>query len=143
VAESEDAVLRAMADPSFRPGLWAYADRPVEGLMRGPSAPDSTPPGEARVVSSLDEDVTVRVDARRRALLVVSDAWYPGWRASVDGAPQPILRVDHAFRGVVVEPGTHDVVFTYAPDSFRLGATLSLVGLSALGAGAVLFRRKD
>ncbi len=143
VAESEDAVLRAMADPSFRPGQWAYAERPVEGLMPGPGAPDSIPPGDARVVSSRDEEVTVRVDARRRALLVVSDAWYPGWRARVDGASQPILRVDHAFRGVVVEPGMHDVVFTYAPDSFRLGAALSLAGLSTLGAGAFFFRRKD
>ncbi len=143
VPGSDEAMLHAMRDPSFRPGKQAFAERAIEGLDRPASSADSLGVGEARLEVVGDEELRVRVDARRRALLVVTEAWYPGWVAHVDGEPQPIHRIDHAFRGVVVEPGTHDVVFTYAPSSFRLGSTLSLAGLAALGAGAAFFRRKD
>src|SRR4030095_13273969 len=143
------AVLRAMAERSFQPGAWAYSEAPIEGLERSPeagSAADSAltpgPPGTAKVEIRNDEEIHIQVDAQRSALLVHVNSWYPGWKAFVDGQIAPLHRVDHAFQGLVVEPGRHEVVFRYAPESFRWGAALSLAGLLAIGAGSSIFRQK-
>ena len=161
VLPDAQAVLQAMADPSFQPGSWAYSETPIP--LSGGGAPDggapsagfpplsSDPPGSlapagspgsAEVEITNDEEIHVQVDAQRSALLVHVNSWYPGWKAFVDGQSRPIHRVDHAFQGVMVEPGRHEVVFRYAPASFRWGAALSLAGLLAIGAGASIFRQK-
>ena len=87
-------------------------------------------PGEAaRIVRRTPTQVVVAVQATSPALLVVTDTHYPGWRARVGDAPAPLLRVNFAFRGVVVPPGPHKVTFDYAPASVTWGAALSGVGL--------------
>ena len=52
----------------------------------------------------------LEVDAQSRGLLVLSENYYPGWRATVDGQTAPIYRVDSALRGVIVPRGHSRVV---------------------------------
>jgi uncharacterized membrane protein YfhO len=59
--------------------------------------------------------------------LVLSDVWYPGWRAWLDGAPMPISRANYLYRAVFVSAGDHQVVFSYQPLSFWLGLAISLI----------------
>jgi len=72
----------------------------------------------------------VEVEAASDALLVLSEVYYPGWRATVDGEPAPILRVDSILRAVPVPAGAHRVEMRFVPLSFWLGAGIS--GLAAL-----------
>ncbi len=65
------------------------------------------------------------------ALLVVADAWAPGWRVEVDGRSESVLKVAGAFRGVALAGGSHRVVFSYRPRGWIWG--LRLGGLGALG----------
>ncbi len=74
----------------------------------------------------------IQVSSPADGWLVVSDAWYPGWRAWVDGKETRILRADYLFRAVAVPAGKHQVVLAYQPLSFWGGATLSLFSLLAL-----------
>jgi hypothetical protein len=71
--------------------------------------------------------------------LVVSEMYFPGWQATVDGAPTPIYRTNYLFRGIVVPAGRHTVTFDYRPRSVRVGAAISafalLIALVALAAG--------
>jgi uncharacterized membrane protein YfhO len=72
--------------------------------------------------------------------LLVSDNWFPGWRANVDGKSQPILNADTTIRGVVVDKGRHTVSMSYRPASVIAGFVMLLAG-AAVTAFAV--RRKE
>jgi hypothetical protein len=132
--------VERLGDPSFRPELWAYANvsLPEAGTATDPSAPL----GAVRLVEVADERVRLEVSATRPALLVLTDADYPGWRVSIDGRERPIHRVDHVFRGVVVGPGDSEAVFEYRPRSFRIGAGGSALALVAWLAGIVFLARR-
>ena len=71
-------------------------------------------------------------------LVLLTDTYYPGWKAYVDGERAQIYPTDYLFRGVFVSEGEHKIEFVYDPASFKLGiaisvaAVLSLVGLLAL-----------
>ncbi|MEK6573128.1 MAG: YfhO family protein, partial [Chloroflexota bacterium] len=69
------------------------------------------------------------VTLERDGYVLLSDTYYPGWRASVDGNPQPILRADYNFRAVAVPAGTHTVIFEYAPFSVTLGLIITAIAL--------------
>ncbi len=72
------------------------------------------------------------VSLTRPGLLVVADAWAPGWRATVDGVAAPLLQVAGSFRGVALAPGEHQVVFTYRPRGWVVGLWLGALGLLGL-----------
>jgi len=66
-------------------------------------------------------------------LVVLTDLWDKGWRAYLDGQNVPVLRANHAVRGVVVQQGTHSLEFRYQPASFTWGMRASgLAGLTLL-----------
>jgi len=113
----------------------AMVERPLPGLAR-PSRPAAV-----RVERREPTRVQVSVQTERDGLLVLGDPWYPQWRVEVDGKPAELLRVDHAFRGVRVPAGSHQVVFTYQDRALQLGLATS--ALTALGlAGLWLWRRR-
>ncbi|MCB9159083.1 MAG: YfhO family protein [Caldilineaceae bacterium] len=76
--------------------------------------------------------MTVAVESDRPALLVLHDSNYPGWQATVDGAPAPILTTNVLFRGVFVPPGAHTVAFHFAPATWVNGLRISLAALALL-----------
>jgi hypothetical protein len=82
--------------------------------------------------TSTDPDRPVlRVVTEAPGLLVVADTWMPGWSATVDGRPAPVLRGNHAQRVIPLpRPGQHEIVLTYEPPGLILGASL--------GAGSLL-----
>jgi hypothetical protein len=90
----------------------------------------------ADIVSYAPERAVIKADAVEPSLLVLSDTFFPGWKAYVDGAEVPILRANYLFRAVVLPAGVHEVVFEYHPTSFRAGLTVSGVFMALL-AGAV------
>ncbi|MGC4120802.1 MAG: hypothetical protein QM765_40750 [Myxococcales bacterium] len=106
----------------------------------GVPAVDACAGSTATVASRRPRQLEIDVDACGRGLLVVSDAWYPGWQASIDGADAPVLRTDLLVRGVPVPAGRHRVVLRFAPTSFAVGAGLSFAAI--LLAVAVSWRRR-
>ncbi len=74
-----------------------------------------------------------RLEATGNGWLLLSDIWYPGWQAFVDGVERPVYRADTLFRAVAIEPGDREVVFQYRPLSFWVGLVVSILfGLGLL-----------
>jgi hypothetical protein len=68
-----------------------------------------------------------------RALLTVSDPYFPGWHAETSrAAPLPVIAVNGVQRGVVLPPGEQNIRFIYSPYSFRLGLFISLFSATLL-----------
>jgi hypothetical protein len=99
-------------------------------------------PTPARLLAHTRHRVVLEAVAQAPGVLVLADAFYPGWTATVDGRPVPIMPVDLALRGVPLGPGSHRVEMTYRDPSLRLGLWLSLLGLSGLLGLAFLGRRR-
>ena len=73
--------------------------------------------------------VSIDVDTQDNTLLYLSDTYYPGWLAYVDGAETKIYRANYAFRAVVVPKEAKRVEFYYKPNSFRWGIIISLASI--------------
>ncbi|MBI1915122.1 MAG: YfhO family protein [Planctomycetes bacterium] len=75
--------------------------------------------------------------------LVLTDVWYPGWTATVDGETVRAYRANYVFRAVEVSAGRHEVIFRFEPASYRRGRLMSLGTLAAVGLfGVVVLVRR-
>jgi hypothetical protein len=91
--------------------------------------------GSVRWLPGSNHSIRLAVRAPARSLLVLTDTWYPGWTATVDGVTAPIERVNGHFKGVYLEPGEHRVRFDYRPRGMAPAALASAIGLLTLVAG--------
>ena len=82
------------------------------------------------ITSYEPERVALQVTSQAKALLILTDAYYPGWEASIDGQALLIYQTDVLFRAIIVPAGQHEVVFSFESQSFANGRTLSLLGLA-------------
>lgn len=108
-------------------------------VWEGPEVEDHA--GTVEWLKYAPEHVHLRVHANASTALVLSDAYAPGWKATLDGADTKIYPALVAARGVVVPAGEHEVEFTYATPRLALGATASLLGWLIAGALIVFCRQ--
>jgi uncharacterized membrane protein YfhO len=76
--------------------------------------------------------VVVETESATGGLLVLTDAIYPGWRATVDGQPATMYQTDGLFRGLFVPQGEHQVVFEYESASYRLGLIVFIFAITII-----------
>lgn len=95
----------------------------------------------ARITKDEPALVTVEVAASGAGYLVLTDTFYPGWIAEVDGVSSPIIRANTMFRAVAVPAGDHVVAFRYRPSSVRSGLMVTAAGLLLSGLLAIPRRR--
>lgn len=87
---------------------------------------------EIQIVSESPSRVDISIVAPMDGWLVLSDTWYPGWRASLDGTPVNIYPANYLFRAVNLPAGEHRVQFLYHPTCFWIGLILSVIGCCLL-----------
>ena len=76
--------------------------------MEGGHALEDAAAGDVVITGYADEQVVLRTSSPSDGFLVLSDAYYPGWRATVDGAETPVYATNYLLRGVYVPAGEHD-----------------------------------
>jgi Bacterial membrane protein YfhO len=141
VSSSTEALQR-IRDPRF--------DARVHAVIEDPSGPavEPTPLNQAtgspmathKRVSAQETHVTV--NAPSGGLVVIRNAYDPGWKATVDGRPSKLLPTNYLIQGVMVSPGRHRVVLRYRDPSIGYGLLGSGLSVVALLAGAFLLRRR-
>ncbi len=141
--EDYNEAFTLILSQDFRPGRDAAVEcgaAAPELTVQG-AAPAS---GEGSVVLRRHEPerVELEVEARAPGLLVLNDAYYRGWTATVDDQPATILPTNVAVRGVAVPAGQHRVVFRYETPGARLAAWISLATLLLLVVASLVPRRR-
>lgn len=97
-----------------------------------------TSEGSATIMDYRADSVQIKAGG---GLLILSDQYYPGWQATIDGQSAEIVRADTAFRAVCVPPGDHIVRFEYRPRSLYIGMLVSGAGWLMLLLAALIRRR--
>ncbi|MHB8628500.1 MAG: YfhO family protein [Aggregatilineales bacterium] len=118
VEPNDDAVRQHIMSGKEDLAATVYIDQAVNCPTAG---------GTVAITSYRPDDVEIHTGGAG-GLLTLSDQFYPGWQATVDGQPTAIVRADTVFRAVCVPAGDHTVDFVYRPLSFFIG-----VGVSAAG----------
>ncbi|MBX3013049.1 MAG: YfhO family protein [Caldilineaceae bacterium] len=132
--------LARLQEPTFDPRQQAVVttQAPLPTLLPATGAE------QVAITQYGSNSIALTVNASAPALLVLSEIWYPGWRATVDEQRVPVLQVNSSLRGVPVPSGQSTVFLTFAPTSWRWG--LGAFAAATLGlwllAGRWLVRRR-
>jgi len=127
--------------PQFEPGVAAWVS---------PGTLDVAPYRQPYCMPATSVEKTgngayrIHAASRLPGILVFTESHHPGWSATVDGAPVPVLRVDTLFLGVELPPGGHTVEFRFRPPGFAgfAGVSAAAVLLAVLVPGWVSGRRR-
>ena len=95
------------------------------------------------IVNETPNRLDMMVNLETSGWLVLSDVWYPGWFALIDGKAKSILHANYLFRGLFVESGAHNISFIYRPLSFIIGSGLSIISLLTIIVVWVISRRRE
>jgi hypothetical protein len=146
----DDRIPATLADPRF-PGFDRVVLLPQDAPL-DPAPVTSWPepsPARARVTSWHAGAMVIELDPTPTAAsyVLVAENWYVDWRATVDGAPAPVLRGNHALITVPVAAGARTVALTFRSTAYGRGkaiglASLVLVLTACVGPAAVRWRRR-
>ena len=119
-------ILRILSSAEFDPSKQVIVDQDVPQRAR------TQPVSSAKIVDYGNTSVTIEASTSAPGMLILADAYYPGWKAFVDEREKQIMRANNFFRAVELPAGTHKVRFEYAPWSFTWGSRISLITASVV-----------
>jgi hypothetical protein len=134
------AAIQALVEPAFEPASEVILSGEGAAAAAEASAGGT---GAVQIAELFGDRVRLEAAADAPGIVVLVDAWDPGWRAWIDGRPTQVLRANGAFRGVAVPAGRHVIEMRYRPWPVLAGLSLSAAGLLTLivGAGRLVPRR--
>lgn len=138
---TENAANAQIYPPAIYKKIYEFEDWSVyENMQSSPRAYLSG--GEAIITSYAPEKISIRTKSSRSGTLILSDAYYPGWLATLDSKTIPIIPTEQGTRTLDIPAGNHTVIFTYAPKSVTYGILLSMISVGATIIGLLLVSRK-
>ncbi|TWJ13382.1 YfhO family protein [Geobacter argillaceus] len=129
VAQPQQA-LGIMQSPQFDPRRLALVESPPSLPMAPPESAPAAGVGTVQLKRYEGEHIDLAASTAANALLVLGEKYYKGWKATVDGKPAEIQRVDYILRGVYLPPGNHEVRFVFDPLPFKVGKYLTLASFA-------------
>ena len=122
LAADPEAVLRAVRADGFDGRRLSFVEAP--SLPARPAAGPRAP-AQVQEKQRAATHLTLATRTTETRLLLLSEMYFPGWQALIDGVQTPIYRTNYVFRGIFVPPGQHEVTFRYQPRSLVQGAAIS------------------
>jgi hypothetical protein len=136
-------ILSMIMQKEFRPSQEVLLEEEPPSITRSRKGGEKGG-GEVEILSESNNRIQFLARSAEDNILVLSDTYYPGWKAFVDGKETKIYRADYAFRAIPLNAGTHRVEFVYDPISFKLGAGVTLLGImGCVGMGWITRRRRS
>lgn len=117
---------RLLSDPTFDPQTAILIEKDI--AWKNPSK-DKISPVETKIFTNTNAKFSFEVETKTKAFLVVTDSFYPDWKAYDNGKRVEILAANGNQRALLLEPGYHVIDFVYDPKSFKTGLVLSLISL--------------
>jgi hypothetical protein len=115
----------------------------VQGEPDSP-LPDEPGQGTATVTNYQPESFTIDVTTNENAILSLAQIYYPGWRATLDDVPVPLLRAYGSLTAIAVPEGDHTIRLVYDPTSYKIGFVMSAItwGILALWSILTVIRKR-
>jgi len=82
-----------------------------------------------KIIKYSPNKIVINTNTKKNKFLVISDNYFPGWKATIDGKDIKIYRTNYTFRGLIVPSGNHILEFNYQPLSFKIGEIISVISL--------------
>jgi hypothetical protein len=106
-------------------------------LEEDPPQQMSQPPGGSSAEQALVEEygansMKLKTSSGSAGLLVLSEVYYPAWKAYVDGEPAEVYATDQLLRSVPIPEGEHEVELRYESEALEAGITISMVACAVL-----------
>lgn len=140
-ANNLDEVFARIGNPAFDPRRETIVEEEPDSFLsqplRGSAIPGTDDPDTLHFEQLSRNRFRVDREGTSPAFLVVSQTWYPGWTATVNGTPRPIKRANGVLMGVSVDSGISEVQFTYRPTYFYWALGLTILAASTLVLAAV------
>ncbi|MBI5620313.1 hypothetical protein HY949_00865 [Candidatus Gottesmanbacteria bacterium] len=115
-----------LADPSFIPGKSVI----VHDASRSIATEGVSEAGNVTIDREEPTRIVMKTTVKApQAILVFGDTFYPGWQATIDGQRTEIFPVNIKERGIAVTRGSHEIIWTYAPQSVAIGTKIAIVSL--------------
>lgn len=143
VEPSHEAAVHRLDQPGTDLHRIAVLEQTPKRLPRRLALPAAGANESVQFRSYEPERMAMEVNTGSAGLLVLSEMYYPGWVAKVNGKEVEIYPVDVALRGIAVSAGPNRIELEYAPFSFRAGAALSLLTLACVLAGCLYTLRRS
>jgi len=121
--------LEGLRNRSFDPERSVILSAPLR--LAGTSGEPVSPlfKSEVELTNGQMNELAFHAQASEPAVLVLSQTYYPGWKATVDGQEVPVFPANLALTGIPLPAGVHNVRFVFQPLSFKVGAALTLVSV--------------
>lgn len=129
VIRSREEILDYMMWDDFDP-LKMVVLEPEYGRSFVSEADDEHFKGSCSISYYDHEEIRLKASSNQPGYLVLSEMFYPGWEALVDGRKVPVLRGNYLFRVISMEEGEHEVELRFVSRHFRVGAVISLLTLA-------------
>jgi len=140
---NEEEMLRTLASPEFDARRYALIEDRLlleSHSESGAETHTAEQQGFVRVEQYGSHEVRLHVEAPTAGFVVLTDLFYPGWRAEVDGTDAEIHRANYLFRMVRVGKGEHEVRFVYSGGTFYKGLVLSVCAVMIMVVYVVVAR---
>lgn len=127
VIQKEEKLFEELTSPSFYPVKTVLLEKsPKKQLISYGGVVDNfRKENKLKIEKYLSDEVIINADLKEDGFLVLSDSFYPGWKATVDNKEKEILPANYLFRALEMKKGKHRVRFFYNPLSFKIGAIIS------------------
>ena len=101
------------------------------------------PDSFCKIINYTNNEVDIYANIKKPSFVVLSDVWYPGWKAYIDNKLTRVYRANYTFRAIEVPPGKHKIRFVYDPFSFKLGTAVTTITVIFLIIFLILKLRKQ